>query len=53
MLSNITNYLFGGYQNNDEADKDVHFQEVEEDDWTVVDTLGMLKFLYNMNIVKV
>lgn len=40
MLSNITNYLFGGYQNNDEADKDVHFQEVEEDDWTVVDTLG-------------
>lgn len=41
MLSNITNYLFGGYQSNAGAEKeDVHFQEVEEDDWTVIDALG-------------
>lgn len=41
MLSNITNYLFGGCQNNISNEKEnVNFHEVEEDDWMVIDKLG-------------
>lgn len=42
MLSNITNYLFGGNQNNENAEtENFNFHEVEEDDWMVIDKLGL------------
>lgn len=41
MLSNITNYLFGGNQNNENAEtENFNFHEVEEDDWMVIDKLA-------------
>lgn len=42
MLTSLTNYIFGGNQTNAATEKeDVNFQEIQEGDWTVIDTLGM------------
>lgn len=50
MLSNITNYLFGGNQNNENAEKEnFNFHEVEEDDWMVIDKLGLSIFILMCN----
>lgn len=46
MLSNITNYLFGGQGSATNEKENVNFHEVEDDDWMVVDKLGKYILLF-------
>ena len=41
MLSNITSYLFGAAAGSTSPEREnVNFNEVEDDDWMVIDKLG-------------